>query len=101
MPLEAVLNIMNDNQTLQPDLEILESCVKAVEETSTNHMRSRRGKATSAPQVRTSKSILTNTANVDAEVAMSNKKDVTCGWLAFLVFLVATSGKFSMNKQVG
>ncbi|KAG5062429.1 hypothetical protein AAZX31_02G070700 [Glycine max] len=70
---EVVLNIMNEDQTLHSEMEILESCVKAVEKTSTN-IWSRRGKATIAPQVRTSKSILKNAANV--EVAMSSEKDI-------------------------
>ena len=64
---------MNEDQTLHSEMEILESCVKAVEKTSTN-IWSRRGKATIAPQVRTSKSILKNAANV--EVAMSSEKDI-------------------------
>ncbi|KAG4911782.1 hypothetical protein JHK82_052382 [Glycine max] len=54
-------------------MEILESCVKVVEKTSTN-IWSRRGKATIGPQVRTSKSILKNASNV--EVAMSSDKDI-------------------------
>ncbi|KAH1151600.1 hypothetical protein GYH30_045211 [Glycine max] len=73
MPQEVVLNIMNEDQTQHSDMENLESCIKAMEKTSTN-IWSRRGKATSAPQVRTSKSILKNAANV--EVAMSNEKDI-------------------------
>ena len=58
---------------MHSEMEILESCVKVVEKTSTN-IWSRRGKATIAPQVRTSKSILKNAANV--EVAMSSDKDI-------------------------
>ncbi|XP_027348090.1 FHA domain-containing protein PS1 [Abrus precatorius] len=76
MPKEAVLNFTNENQTLQPDMETLESSVKAMKKNSTTrNIWSRRGKATSAPQVRTSKSILNKrTANVDTEVATSNEK---------------------------
>nr|KYP33432.1 hypothetical protein KK1_045711 [Cajanus cajan] len=37
MPQEPVLTIKNENQTLQSDMEILESCVKAMEKTSSNH----------------------------------------------------------------
>ncbi|BAU01899.1 FHA domain-containing protein [Vigna angularis] len=77
MTQELVFNIMNKDQTMQSDMEILESCVKAVEKTSTNHnIWSRRGKANRAPQVRTSKSTVKNVANVDAEVAMSKEKDI-------------------------
>ncbi|KAK7315472.1 hypothetical protein VNO77_34021 [Canavalia gladiata] len=77
MPQEAVLNITNENHTLHPDVEIFESSVKAMEKNSINHnIWSRRGKATSAPQVRTSKSTLKSTANVDNEVAISNEKDI-------------------------
>ncbi|CAJ1947872.1 unnamed protein product [Sphenostylis stenocarpa] len=74
---ELVFNIMNEDQTLQSDMEILESHVKAMNKTSANYnIWSRRGKATSAPQVRTSKSTVKNAVNGDAEVAMSNEKDV-------------------------
>lgn len=77
MTQELVFNIMNKDQTLQSDMEILESCVKALEKTSTNHnIWSRRGKANRAPQVRTRKSTVKNAAKVDAEVAMSKEKDI-------------------------
>ena len=77
MTQELVFNIMNTDQTLQSDKEILESCTKAVEKTSTNYnIWSRRGKANRAPQVRTSKSTVKNAANVDTDVAMSKEKDI-------------------------
>jgi len=77
MTQELVFNIMNKDQTLQSDMEILESCVKAEEKTSANHnIWSRRGRSNRAPQVRTSKSTVKNAANVDAEVAMSKEKDI-------------------------
>ncbi|KAK7380602.1 hypothetical protein VNO78_33117 [Psophocarpus tetragonolobus] len=78
MPPKEALNIVKEDQTLQSDMEILESCVKAVGKTSTNYKNiwSRRGKATSAPQVRTSKNILKNATNVQTEVASSNEKDI-------------------------
>ncbi|KAK7271024.1 hypothetical protein RJT34_26604 [Clitoria ternatea] len=72
MPQVAVLKITDENQTLQPDMEILESCVKAPEKKSASHnIWSRRGKAASAPQVRTS--IHKSTAT---EVSVSNEKDI-------------------------
>ncbi|XP_061361852.1 FHA domain-containing protein PS1 [Gastrolobium bilobum] len=74
---EAVLNVTKENQTLQLDMEILESCIEALENNSSIcNIWSRRGKATSAPMVQTSKSILKSTANADAEFAMNNEKDI-------------------------
>ena len=74
---EAVSNITKENQTLQSNTEILGSCIEAMAKKSTNgNIWSRRGKASSAPQIRTSKSISKSTANVDTEIAMSKKKDI-------------------------
>ncbi|XP_020207739.1 FHA domain-containing protein PS1 [Cajanus cajan] len=105
MPQEPVLTIKNENQTLQSDMEILESCVKAMEKTSSNHnIWSRRGKAASAPHVRTSKSMLTiKAANVDTLVEMNNEKDIINKTISMNLLSVLDGGEveevFTPDKE--
>ncbi|XP_061346303.1 FHA domain-containing protein PS1-like [Gastrolobium bilobum] len=87
VPQESVLDITKEieNQTPQSliavtgcsETEIIESRVEAKEKSSTSgNNLSRRGKAASAPQVRTRKSRFMSTSNADTEVEMGAVRDI-------------------------